>query len=135
MKGYGTLVTDIRLGLILDLSQRARHLQHSSKMTPCQNPAQNGRGTEGTCLVTGVWRPGMLVLHFGAILGRQGQASSCRFTRITEGQRKGNGRTTSPCHENLRAGSFFTINFTRITEGKRNGNGRDPKCETYPMHS
>ena len=44
--------------------------------------------------------------------------------RAAEGERKGNGRTTSPRHENPRAGSVFTINFTRITEGKRKGNGR-----------
>ena len=54
-----------RLGLVLDLSQRARHLQSPAKMTPCQNPQQNGRGTEGIWLVTGAWRPGALVLHFG----------------------------------------------------------------------
>ena len=47
--------------------------------------------------------------------------------RATEGERKGNGRTTSPRHENPCAGLFFTINFTRITEGKRKGNGRDSK--------
>ena len=118
---------DTCLGLIFDLSQRARHLQSPAKMTPCQNPQQNGRGTEGIWPVMGVWKPRALVLHFGATKGKQGQASSCGFTRITEGQRKGNGRMTSPRHENPRAGSSFTINFTRITEGKRKGNGRDSK--------
>ena len=41
------LVADTCLGLVLDLSQRARHLQIPAKMTPCQNPPQNGRERKG----------------------------------------------------------------------------------------
>ena len=113
-----------RLGLVTESSSSTAFLQNDSLPKPCTERKGNGRdlarhgcletrdacsplwcdmGQAGTSLV--VW----IYLHNG---------------RATEGERKGNGRTTSPRHENPRAGLFFTINFTRITEGKRKGNGR-----------
>ena len=63
------------LGLVLDSSQLARHLQSLAKINPCQNSQQNGSGTEGIWLVTGIWRPGTFVLRFGSTEFRQSQVS------------------------------------------------------------
>ena len=84
------------LGLVLDSSQLARYLQILAKFTPSQNSQQNGSGTEGIWLVTGTLRPGALVLHFCSTEFGQSQVFmfwwTLRFTCITEGKRKGNGR-------------------------------------------
>ena len=114
----------------MDSSQLPRHLEILAKLIASQNSPQNGSGTEGIWLVTGVWRPGALVLHFGATSGRQGKASSCEFARITEGERKDNKSSSRKSSRRLIFHHQLYLHNGRNAEG----NGRDSKLEMYPMH-
>ena len=123
-----------RLGLVIESSSFSESCQNDSLPKPSTKRKWNGRELArhrcleigGTCspLWCDIGQAGTsLVIWIYPHNGRE-----------TEGERKGSGRTTSPRHENPRAGSFFTVNVTRITEGKRKGNGRDSKLEMYLMH-
>ena len=113
-----------RLGLVADSSSSTESCQNDSLPKPSTERKGNGRDlgrhrcleTRGACspLWCAIGQAGTSLVMW--IYPHNGRA--------TEGERKGNGRTTSPCHENPCASSFFTINFTCITEGKRKGNGR-----------
>ena len=48
-----------------------------------------------------------------------------KFTRITEGERKENGRKTEGRQDSPAKCSAEGLENTSITEGKRKGNGRD----------
>ena len=113
-----------RLGLVTESSSSTESWQNDCLPKPSTERKGNGRDlTRHRCLETrDACSP--LWCH----IGQAGTSLVMWFYphngRATEGERKGNGRTTSTRHDNPRAGLFFTINFTRITEGKRKGNGR-----------
>ena len=118
------LVADTRLGLVIESSSSTESCQNDSLPKASTERKGNGRDlARHGCL-----RAGGTSSPLWWDIGQAGTSIVVWIYphngRAAEGERKGNGRTTSPRHENPRAGSVFTINFTRITEGKRKGNGR-----------
>ena len=110
-----------RLGLVTESSSSTESCQNDSLPKPSTERKGNGRDlarhrcleTRGACspLWCDIGQAGTSLVMW--IYPHNGRA--------TEGERKGNGRTTSTRRRDPRASVFFTIKFTRITEGERKG--------------